>query len=216
MYGRQARLPVDVIYGTVRPDSHQSPNEYAANLDKQLKSAFDLARKTAGVQRERQKQYYDQKVHGTSYNPGDLVWLLNPKVPKNSSKKLFHPWIGPFKILKQLSECTYRVQKLEGKRNRQVVHFNRLKPCPVDIRLNTDNQPAQTPTPDNYVMEKPQQRHPQSSPVGTHLELIDGDDDEMAVNHPTAITPPHQPMQQRRNPPQQRHPPVRLQDYVRS
>ena len=35
---------------------------------------------------------------GDSYEPGELVWLLNPKVPKNTSKKPFHPWTGPFKM----------------------------------------------------------------------------------------------------------------------
>jgi len=35
----------------------------------------------------------------------------------------------------KLSECTSRVQRLEGRKQRQVVHFNRLKPCPKDIRL---------------------------------------------------------------------------------
>ena len=210
MYGGQARLPVDAMYGTTRPVAHQSPNEYAANLDKQLKSAFELAHKTAGVQCERQKHHYDQKVHGNSHNPGDLMWLLNPKVPKNSGKKLFHPWTGPFKVLKQLSECTYRVQKLEGKRHRQVVHFNRLKPCPKDIRLNSDGQPGQTMSPEKRTTEVQDQRPPQSV-----VELID-DDDELAVDHPTTTPPSHQPIQQRRNPPWQRHPPVRLQDYVRS
>ena len=73
------------------PTSQQSPNEYAASLHKQLKSAFELPHKTAGVQCKCQKH---QKVHGNSYNPGDLMWLLNPTVPKNSSKKLFHPWTG--------------------------------------------------------------------------------------------------------------------------
>jgi len=40
MFGRQPVLPVD---GTTRPSQHQSLNEYAANLDKQLTYAFELA-----------------------------------------------------------------------------------------------------------------------------------------------------------------------------
>jgi len=47
---------------------------------------------------------------------GELVWVLNPKVPKNSSKKLFHPWNGPFRVIKKLSECTYRIQRQEGRK----------------------------------------------------------------------------------------------------
>ena len=75
-------------YGTTQP--HQQPpiNKYAAELDQRLTSAFELARKTSGIQHEQQKQYYDTntKTHGETYAVGDLVWLHNPKVPKNSSK----------------------------------------------------------------------------------------------------------------------------------
>jgi len=43
MFGRQPVLPVDVQYGT---SQYQSLNEYATNLNKQLTSAFELARRT--------------------------------------------------------------------------------------------------------------------------------------------------------------------------
>jgi len=107
MFGRQPVLPVDVEYGTTQLSQHQSLNGHATKLDKQLASAFELARRTSGIQHERQRQYYDAKANGESYTVGDLVWLLNPKVPK--SKKLFHPWTGPFKVIKKLSEFTYQI-----------------------------------------------------------------------------------------------------------
>jgi len=101
--------------------------------------------------------------------------------------------------IQPLSKCTYRVQKLE--RKRQAVHFNWLRPCPTEIRINTDGQPT---TPDDPTMEKQNQSNPQWSPVGTHLEEIDDDDDnddEMAVYCTTIITPPsHQLMQLRHIP----------------
>ena len=69
-------------------------------------SAYDNVRHTFKVQHERQKEQYDMKIHGDPYVVGDWVWLLNPKVPKNNSKKLFHPWQGPYKVIKKISECT--------------------------------------------------------------------------------------------------------------
>jgi len=89
-------------------------------------------------------------------NQAIFVWLLNPKVPTISSKKLFHPWTGLFKALKKLSECTYREQRIEGRRQRQVVHFNRLKPFPRDIGSNRSS-PEQPP----------------AQPIGTNLEIVD-------------------------------------------
>ena len=97
-----------------------------------------------------------------------------------------------------------------------MVHFNRLKPCPRDIRLHTSNQLPETRPSDKQSTEV-QAQTSQAPPVGTHLEIVE-DDDEMPAEHPTTSTTPlsHQPVQLRRNPPRQRHPPARLQDYVRS
>ena len=72
MFGRQARLPDDIMFRTSKPQS-QSPIEYAATLKKQLTSAFYLAREQMGRQHMRQKEYYDKKLHGDPYQRGDLV-----------------------------------------------------------------------------------------------------------------------------------------------
>ena len=83
------------------------PSAYAVCLLKQLVSAYDTVRQIFKAEHECQKEQYDKKIHGNSYDVGD--WLLNPKVPKNSTTKLFHPWKGPYKVLKKVSECTYRI-----------------------------------------------------------------------------------------------------------
>ena len=91
MFGRQARLPVDVMYGST-PTVSQSPSECAVSLKKQLlTSAYETVRQTCKTHHKRQKELYDRKIHGDPYVAGNWVWVLNPKVPKNSTKKLFHP-----------------------------------------------------------------------------------------------------------------------------
>jgi len=95
MFGRQARLPVDVIYGT-SPSDHQSPSEYAVTLQQRLTAAYDLVCQTSSIQHKRQKEYYDKKIHGNPHVVGDLVWVLNTRIPNKSSCKLYHPWTGPF------------------------------------------------------------------------------------------------------------------------
>ena len=43
MFGRQARLPVDIIYGTSTPDNEdQGVGQYAINLKKNMTEAFSL------------------------------------------------------------------------------------------------------------------------------------------------------------------------------
>ena len=108
---------------------------------------------------DREKDLYDRKVHGPKHEIGDLVWLHSSKVPKGQSKKLHIPWSGPYRVVTQLSDTVYRIEHLQNRRKRQVVHFNRLKPCPSDIHLPPDSRTRTTPTPVTQ------------DPPGTHTRL---------------------------------------------
>jgi len=129
MFDRQAHIPVDVIYGAPN-NTTQSPNTYASTLGKQMNQAFTLARKHSLLKHAKQKELYDKKVHGKPYQKGDYVWLHSPMGKREVSKKLNHPWSGPYKVVKKLSEANYRIEQLQGKWSRKIVHFDRLKPCP--------------------------------------------------------------------------------------
>ncbi|KAL5502934.1 hypothetical protein EMCRGX_G009794 [Ephydatia muelleri] len=131
MHGHEARLPVDILCGTPQQDN-------ISHRQSQL----------------RQKAYYDKKVHGERFNTGDLVWLWNPAVPRKKGyncRKLHRAWQGPFE---QLSDATYRIQHTAKRRQRQVVHFDRLKPCNPDVRLHKAIQPVETP-PESPVSKQP-------------------------------------------------------------
>ena len=80
----------------------------------------------------RQKDFYDKMFHGEPYKRGDLFWLHNSTVPPGQSAKLVHPWTGPYRIVKRLSDADYRIQEVYGKKSPSVVHFNRLKKCHPD------------------------------------------------------------------------------------
>ena len=128
MFGREVKLPVDVMFG--RPNvnfSHSS--EYIKELHSVLESSFKLAREVTQRKQERQKDHYDVQSSDGRYKVGDVVWLYLPVVKKGQSPKFMKPWKGPYKIVKVLSDVNYRI-KFEGSgpRKTQVVHFNRLKP----------------------------------------------------------------------------------------
>ena len=112
MFGRQARMPIDLMYGT--GDEKEVPTtQYAAAT---VVEAYRGVREKLAASHARRKNYYDQKVHGQPFAVGDLVWLHSVVVPRGKSKKLHHPWIGPFRVLTKLSESDYRVKKLSGNR----------------------------------------------------------------------------------------------------
>ena len=76
MFGRQARLPIDVLYGT-REELYPFCAEYARLLQTRLSSAFAIVRQHITTTHQQQKEFYDAKIHGEPYNAGDYVWLHN-------------------------------------------------------------------------------------------------------------------------------------------
>ena len=138
MFGRNARLPVDVMFPTDKPAADVSYGEYAKMTSESMEKAFNIAREHVGEKQEQQKQFYDKKCHGKRFQTGDLVYLHSNVVPRGQAKKLHHPWSGPWRVVKPLSEAVYRIQGPSGsKQRRVVVHFDRLKPCPKGTEFVT-------------------------------------------------------------------------------
>ena len=115
-------------------------------------------------------------------------------------------------MLKQLSECTYGVQQLGGRKRRQIVHFNHLKPCPKDICWNNQEtaensrnkqEPDKSSEHENFQESTPHVAHD----IGRHVELSDDDGNEL-VNTPIPNLPP------RRYPQKTRHYPRRLGEFI--
>ena len=180
MFGRQVRLPIDIVYGT---KVRQAPaSEYASLTKQALEEAYGLVRKKLQTAHEIRKAYYDKKVHGKSFAEGDLVWLFSPAVPRGQSKKIHHPWSGPYRIIEKMSECDYKIKKLTGRKTVRVVHFNRLKLCDPGTRFSdftSVSSPSSSPAPTGIDL------------FGQHLELLDNSSNvEFAPTPPSNLADP--------------------------
>ena len=168
MFGRQARMPLDIVLGAAPSPSATTAPEYVADLQSSLTTAYEHVRNRMGQQLQQQKTHYDSKVQGRPFQVGDLVWLHNPAVKRGQSRKLHRPWSGPLKVLSRLSDTTYRLQHVREGRRKPVVHYNRLKPCSPNVRLPTSSPPRRT---------QGRGMAPLPTPVVGRLELVE--DDEM-------------------------------------
>lgn len=238
MFGRQARLPIDLMYGTGVPSS--SVPEYVAKMCSSLSNAYELVRQRTESNHGRQQELYDHRVHGHPLQPGEEVWLFTPAVPRGKSKKLHCPWSGPYKVVQRLSDATYRVQHLRNHR-KQVVHFDRLKPCSregglVDRTGTGDQTLTQDLEQQEGATETPTCTSEQTR--GYELELVEEDCDQYPSepSHvvarplprlhppPTPLPLPSQPasvpkpqppaIHTHRYPTRVRRPPDRLHPYV--
>ena len=193
MYGRQARLPVDLMYG-VEPGATSTPDEYAAKLRSTLEKAYATVRKTTNMEQKRQKDYYDRKVHGKPFSAGDLVWLFTPVVGKGKHRKFHCPWTGPYLVKSRLSDVNYRIQDIQHKRRRIVVHFDRLKKCTPGSQLADEETTSPEQTQPNVDSQE-------RGPTTDNLEMVEDDD----------VPQPPVPLPQPRYPQRLRHPPDRFQ-----
>ena len=82
------------------------------------------------------KELYDRKRHGKPLKVGNQVMLHSTVIPQGHSRKFLCPWTSPYKIIKKMSDINYRIQRYHC-RKQLVVHFNRLKLCPLNMRDNS-------------------------------------------------------------------------------
>ena len=71
LYGREMRLPLDVIY---RPaERYQSRTEYAIEVRKTLDQAYDVPRDHLQLAHKRQKDNFDYRTRGKRFKQGESV-----------------------------------------------------------------------------------------------------------------------------------------------
>ena len=74
MFGRQAKLPVDLMYGMDNTPDVELP-EYVGNLKRTSQKPYKVTREHIGEKQQLQRELYNQKVHGLPFYIGDLFWL---------------------------------------------------------------------------------------------------------------------------------------------
>ena len=202
MFGHNARLPIDVMYASDNQGRNTLLPEYVRTLQATFAEVFECVRANISKHQERQKETYDKRIHGSPHQPGSLVWLFNPVVPRGGSRKFHKPWTGPYRVITRLSDNTYKIKAVQKPHRLKVVHFDRLKCCTPNVRIPETSHP-----------------HPRSvdvtpqPPVGTNVQVVDNDceilDATVPVPPATVIEPPLYPSHDNR------HPPTRYEDYIR-
>ena len=87
MFGRQVRLPIDIMFGTPEP-TPSCPNQYVNQLRSNLEKCYNIVRRNISKEQSHQKEQYDKKQAGSNFTVNDMVWLHNP------AKKSKMTWFG--------------------------------------------------------------------------------------------------------------------------
>ena len=113
MFGRNFKLPTDILYGNFDKEGTGSIKEFGNNLRRMYRCANE-AMKTRQL---KTKEIYDRKRTIDPLQKGDFVYVLNPR---NKNVKLEVNYDGPFEIIDK-SEHVYAIQM--PRRNKLVTEW---------------------------------------------------------------------------------------------
>ena len=101
--------------------------EYVDHLQERLQLVHEQARDKLHLESNRMKTRYDIRANSTGFNPGDKVWLYNPRRTKGKSPKLQRDWEGPYQVVTRLNDVVYRIQRRPTTKMK-IVNVIRLSP----------------------------------------------------------------------------------------
>ncbi|KAE8741740.1 hypothetical protein FOCC_FOCC012735, partial [Frankliniella occidentalis] len=135
LFGRDFPTPNNNF---LRSDLEPMParKDYKVHLRNTLKTAYREIIKHTTAEKEKAIEYYNRRSAPVSLTVGDLVMIRNKANPKQTCSKFLKRFSGPARIEKRATEVSFFVKPLFGKQNKlQLVHYNRLKPCHMDVSL---------------------------------------------------------------------------------
>ena len=125
VYGREARIPWDIVYGPA-PNTLMPLEKWVADRKKQMSQVFEMVREHTKKRQMQQKRYFDSNLKGEfqKFQMGDLVMMFDCSA-RTVHGKLNSPWVGPLTIVEKVSDCLYKVRMLNQKE--VIVNVEKLK-----------------------------------------------------------------------------------------
>lgn len=151
LFGREARLPVDLCFGT-SPDGQNDVchARYVAKLKEDLQRAYKLASEVSDKTHLRNKKAYDKRVICQLLDIGDRVLLKN--LGLKGKHKLENRWrpVPHVVVGKMPNLPVYKVKSEDGRGTVKTIHRDHILPIGQQVRLpkveDDDDQPVRTKT----------------------------------------------------------------------
>lgn len=140
MFGREARLPVDLCFGTSQDKSVESHSRYISKLKEDLLQAYKLASETADKVHEKNKTAYDKRVGFQSLEVGDRVLLKNWGL--KGKHKLQTRWSPiPYQVVGKMPNLpVFQIRKEDGRGKVKTIHRDHILPIGHNVRLPVPSQ----------------------------------------------------------------------------
>ena len=128
LYGKQAKLPVDLKVVTFREDNTTFEEALIMRTQQITNKMWtDHSKAHDNIHKSQDRQKIRQKGQSPKLKIGDKVLVHRTDLQNNLSAKLMEKWIGPYYVHQVLPNNVYKLRNLDGKLVKNVVHGNRLK-----------------------------------------------------------------------------------------
>nr|GEV35811.1 reverse transcriptase domain-containing protein [Tanacetum cinerariifolium] len=115
-YGTEAVIPAEIempTYRTAVVDAVHNNEELQLNID-----LLEEHRECATIREAKTKlkmtKYYNSRVRGVTFRPGDFFYRSNEASHAMDGGKLGSKWEGPYEVIEALGDETYKLRSLDG------------------------------------------------------------------------------------------------------
>jgi len=127
MFGRETRMPVDIVYGTAEEEPAVDYDGYTGALQERLVTAYEAVRKELRTAAQRYKRYYDIKVRSHRYEIGQWVYNFNPRKYAGHQDKWLKKFSVPFLVIAIPTPVNVVIQR-SARAKPLTVHLDKIKP----------------------------------------------------------------------------------------
>ena len=180
MFGREPRLPIDMIMQNQLETSQKSRNKYIENWRKQLKAATKIANEKSSQSRQKHAKRINTKIpFYVKLKKDDLVLVRN-LTPRGGTGKLRAFWEDqPSKIIEQMDDAgvIYKLKANDGKE--RILHRNLL--LPLEGNLVSNAWPIAEKKKEKKKKDKIKERMKSVEKKKDESESSDDGDDEIGI-----------------------------------
>ena len=138
MHGHDIQLP-STLSEFQQQQEWESTEDYRHHLTNNMKQIWDEVLYFNSVIKQQQEATSEKHHDQPTFQIGNLVWLYTKQKKKGLTLKLMHLWHGPYRIIELTSPVNVRLQTMNSKKMRQIVHVSRLQ------KYVTPNKPTNEP-----------------------------------------------------------------------
>ena len=176
MFGREPRLPIDLMFGIDlgRQCKSKTYDQFVNDWEKSMKQAMKIANKHLDTGKASRKRYYDKKVKGTEIRVGDNVLYKNRA--KGGTGKLRSFWEDQvYEVIHFDPELPVVTIKAGGKEKK--VHRNDVMGCNLLVNPDKNEEPVK---PVKSVPKKKKASQRRRAPV-IHESSLSSSSEEIVV-----------------------------------